>query len=284
MAKYYLDTEFVEGPQTRRICGIPIGKTKPTIDLISIGIVAKDDREYYAISKDFNLREAWERFDEIIEPTSGDVKNIFPEGRKKKFYWLRENVLKPIFYEWIGKDINFHDYDYMFTFNEFKKLMHKHGKTNKQIANEIFEFVNPDLGFAVESYRNSELKPGGRLFDHFKKHNAAEHEGRFVAQPDFYAYYSAYDWVVFCQLFGTMNDIPKGFPMFCYDLKQIMDEKANELMNKVCYESGNHTIWSLNKALSQIKESAYYPINENPHHALSDAHWDKKLHEFLLNT
>ena len=55
---YFLDTEFLEGTQKTLF-----GKSKPTIDLISIGIVAEDGREYYAISKDFNLKEAWNRYD-----------------------------------------------------------------------------------------------------------------------------------------------------------------------------------------------------------------------------
>lgn len=42
--KYFLDTEFIEYP-----C---------TIDLISIGIVADDGREYYAVSTEFNGRKA----------------------------------------------------------------------------------------------------------------------------------------------------------------------------------------------------------------------------------
>ena len=50
---YYLDTEFIEGKQAKTILGIKYGETKPTIDLISIGIVAEDGREYYAISKEF---------------------------------------------------------------------------------------------------------------------------------------------------------------------------------------------------------------------------------------
>ena len=64
--KYFLDTEFLEGTQQRRLCSIELPKlfdTKNTIDLISIGIVAEDGREYYAISKDFNLKEAWNRYE-----------------------------------------------------------------------------------------------------------------------------------------------------------------------------------------------------------------------------
>lgn len=49
--KYFLDTEFLEGPQNpkwlilkSRLGRLMIGKPKPTIDLISIGIVAEDAR------------------------------------------------------------------------------------------------------------------------------------------------------------------------------------------------------------------------------------------------
>lgn len=40
------------------------------------------------------------------------------------------------------------------------------------------------------------------------------------ARPEFWADYGAYDWVVFCQLFGTMCDLPKGWPMFVMDFQQ----------------------------------------------------------------
>ena len=56
--KYFIDTEFLEGTQK----GWFGRNTKPTIDLISIGIVCEDGRKYYAISKDFNLKEAWNRY------------------------------------------------------------------------------------------------------------------------------------------------------------------------------------------------------------------------------
>lgn len=41
--------------------------------------------------------------------------------------------------------------------------------------------------------------------------------------PEFWGYYADYDWVVFCWLFGAMIDLPKGFPMYCRDLKQEID-------------------------------------------------------------
>ena len=39
-------------------------------------------------------------------------------------------------------------------------------------------------------------------------------------KPEFWGYYSAYDWVVFCWLFGSMINLPKGWPMYCRDIKQ----------------------------------------------------------------
>ena len=44
------------------------------------------------------------------------------------------------------------------------------------------------------------------------------------AGPEFWAYYADYDWVALCQLFGTMMDLPDGWPMYCRDLKQLADE------------------------------------------------------------
>jgi hypothetical protein len=42
--------------------------------------------------------------------------------------------------------------------------------------------------------------------------------------PKFWGYYADYDWVVLCQLYGKMIDLPPGWPMYCRDLKQRMDD------------------------------------------------------------
>lgn len=39
-------------------------------------------------------------------------------------------------------------------------------------------------------------------------------------KPEFWGWYSSYDWVVLCQTFGRMLDLPPNFPKFCRDLKQ----------------------------------------------------------------
>ena len=38
--------------------------------------------------------------------------------------------------------------------------------------------------------------------------------------PVFWAYYADYDWVLLCQLFGRMIDLPAHFPKYCMDLQQ----------------------------------------------------------------
>jgi hypothetical protein len=273
--KCFIDTEFLEGPQDKTFLGIKVGKTKPTIDLISIGIVTeriedktqfaylggisnpyekkvhpKISREYYAISKDFNLKEAWNRY-EWKEHKSTHKED---EGKKlyRKVYWIRENVLKPIWHDLIGME-GFPEEGksnvYSFTYKEFKKLLNKYGKTNKQIAEEIKEFC-------LEVPR------------------IQEH-----GNPKFYAYYADYDWVAFCWLFGKMIDLPKGFPMYCIDLKQTIDYFENNIKLRKQNDSIEpNSIWN---TITTYKEHPNYPKHTNEHNALADARWNLELYEFI---
>lgn len=232
--------------------------TKPTIDLISIGIVCEDGREYYAISKDFNLKEAWGRY--------GIIKDFGkPQGLgDKKVHWIRENVLKPIYWDMMNmgdpKEFTVKRKN-EFNYKNFKRLLNKYGKTNKEIAKEI-------VGFCYEM---------DEPVYHLNNHS----NSIIPNNIKFHAYYADYDWVAFCWLFGNMINLPKGFPKYCVDLKQIMDEKADKLIDTVCYNTGNHTILSYKEALKEIKNHPKYPKNNNPHHALSDAKFDRNLHNFL---
>lgn len=290
MSAYYYDTEFLEGTQTKRFLGIPFGKTKPTIDLISIGIVSEDidafskrigktdrtfkGREYYAISKDFNLKEAWNRFD-------------LQDG--KKVYWIRDNVLKLIWVDlfqihgkftkgqayvaW-GEMSNLFKYRYLFF------LIKKYGKSNKQIAAEIVEFVYGKEGDNLTGLSQLETSKKYEFNDKSKN-------------PIFHAYYGAYDHVAFCWLFGKMIDLPKGFPMYSVDLKQMLDEKAMQMTSieatALSCPSCKHDVYDF---LEKTTNGSYkigvlkeyhpnYPKQENAHNALDDARWNKKLHEFI---
>lgn len=149
--RYFLDTEFIEEPGT--------------LDLISIGLVAEDGREFYAESSEVD----WSR----ANP------------------WVLENV-RP----WLtGKTC-----------------------TRAETAAALLEFAPPS------------------------------------EQPEFWGYFADYDWVLFCWLFGTMMELPSGYPMFCMDLKQ----------------------WASQLGVEQL------PLQKSvKHHALADAWWHREVWEYL---
>lgn len=204
--RYYYDAEFLEGTQEKKFLGFSYGKTKPTIDIISIGIVSEDGREYYAISKDFNLKEAWNRFDWKRKKVNDGIPGAYRE------YWIKENVLLPIYKECIYGDMR---NKFPFTYSTMKWILRNYGKSNKQIAEEIVQFV--DARWVEEgNISKGFMYPGGTSIKEVKTTNV-----------QFYGYYSAYDHVALCWLFGRMIDLPKGFPKYTIDLKQILDEKVN---------------------------------------------------------
>lgn len=156
--RYFIDTEFIES-----------GPTRP-IELISIGIVAEDGREFYAISSEFVASHASD--------------------------WVRANVLGQL-----------------------------EGSVSRQplriIAERIRAFVGED-------------------------------------KPTFWGYYADYDWVVFAQIFGTMMDLPKGWPMYCRDIKQWCDQLGNPKLpeqgkgehNALADARWNQTAWKSLEARS----------------------------------
>ncbi len=73
--------------------------------------------------------------------------------------------------------------------------------------------------------------------------------------PEFWGYYADYDWVVFCQIFGAMIDLPEGWPMYCRDIKQLCDSLGNPKLP---------------------------PQTSTEHNALNDARWNKMAYDFLL--
>jgi hypothetical protein len=167
----FFDTEFIED-----------GKT---IDLISIGIVAEDGREFYAESLDCDLSKA--------SP------------------WVKENVIPHLASQQRDKS----------TMNAWSRDGGIGGlMSRKEIRAEIIRFCN------IETY----------------------------GKPEIWAYYADYDWVAFAQLFGTMMDLPSGYPMYCRDIKQWCDRLGNPRLP----EQG-----------------------QGEHNALADARWNKKAYEFL---
>ncbi len=248
--KIFLDTEFIEGWK-KPIKWLPtIGKlNKPyhSIQLISIGLVSDDGREYYAISNEFNPAD------------SND--------------WVRENVLRPIYNQLLSKERYAREYHpnlvEPFTDRTLKNLLKWNGRTNYQIANDILLFIyDPD-----ESGLKSWLGLTENYFKHLKL------IAKTSDKPEFYAYFSDYDWVLFCSLFGTMMDLPKSFPMYCVDLKQQLDETLER--NPMGYKWGD--IIGNESKLDYVKRRGDYPKQDNAHNALDDAKWNAKLYQFIQN-
>lgn len=73
-------------------------------------------------------------------------------------------------------------------------------------------------------------------------------------QPEFWAWYGSYDWVAFCQIFGSMVQLPTGFPMFQMDLK----------------------VWA------EMLGNPELPRQEGTKHdALEDARWNRQAFNYL---
>lgn len=274
--KYFFDTEFKEGFRKPLF-----GKRSHYIDLISIGIVAEDGREYYAISNEFDLRAIW--FDSDT--------------------WVKDNVLKPIHEELCaGQNAYTKTYYYNlfepFTLKSLKNLIKWHGKSIKKIADEIFIFINPHLAkpnsydpkAGIIKYDDHRL----HVIDYNNKHDIYEYapdkKGPYFtwrSKPEFYAYYADYDWVVFCSLFGRMIDLPNGFPMYCKDLKQIMDSHVKNVWWPTYLKSKNGTFESrpktFDQALKLYKNLLYFPHQTKEHNALADAKWNFELYKFLTD-
>lgn len=133
--RYFLDTEFIENPGS--------------IELVSIGIAAQNNRTFYAESTSFDERKADD--------------------------WVKENVLAKL--RWWGRGEK--------------------------------PFVSVSSDGSIETFGTITLIKES-LLDFFSGDPS----------PEFWGYYADYDWVVFCWIFGKMIDLPKGFPMYCRDLKQ----------------------------------------------------------------
>jgi hypothetical protein len=148
--------------------------------------------------------------------------------------WVRENVLLPMY-----KDKVVGDRRNRISISDF----HKHfGERNEQIANDILAFVYP-----VQFKRLSR----GEFYQRTKEYG-------WPNVIEFYGYFSDYDWVLFCSLFGRMIDLPKGLPMYCIDLKQMMNDRGVDSGHPDC------------------------PRLEKEHHAGYDARWNKFVYRWLV--
>lgn len=156
--RYYIDSEFIED-----------GKT---IDLISIGLVAEDERELYAENLEADLSKAseWVKSNAIPSLWSRQKDKSAPNK------WIRDGGSGGLL-------------------------------SHKDIAQEIIRFIGDD------------------------------------PNPEFHGEWCSYDWVALCQLFGTMMDLPTGWPMRCRDVVQFLEDQlglSQDDWPKSLETDGNH--------------------------------------------
>ena len=73
--------------------------------------------------------------------------------------------------------------------------------------------------------------------------------------PEIWAYFGSFDWVLLMWLYGGLSSLPYNFPMYYMELRQ---------------------------EIKRLKlPESLFPVNQNKHHAWSDAFWNKKLHQIL---
>lgn len=194
--RFYLDTEFIQ--YTPDFLGLPV------LDLISIGIVDENNKEFYRINANCNF-------------THADS-------------WVQENVMKPM-----GITL--------------EPSLDGNGMAT------VIDCLHPDneYGWACVDDLHSKWVTKPVLVTELKEYidNCKDDKS-----PVFYTFYGAYDWVIFCSIFGRMIDLPEGYPMYTRDLKQTLDEMGLD-------------------PTKFMKDGDY-------HNALGDAKWNKELHEYLM--
>lgn len=197
--KYFIDTEFIEGFKKPLF-----GKKRHFIDLISIGIVAEDGREFYAVSKEFNPRDADK--------------------------WVTDNVLTPLELEFYKNESA-----YAKTYHSesliLKNFLKWRGKSNKQIANAILTFIHPETfkkfkGSEQEFYSRAKEYGWGEKIEFYGYY--ADYDwvlfcslfGRMVDLPK--------DFPMHC--IDLKQSFDDAFPIYQKDIKECIDypKQTNE--------------------------------------------------------
>ena len=176
MTRFYIDLEFIERGH------------KHPIELISIGIVSEDGREFYAVSTEFNPRHASQ--------------------------WVKDNVIACLPKRYVG-----HPMDGGGSPRLFEEA--KAWKSRSQIRDGIARFVGYER-HATQSNRHGLLGLWDRLVGRQEVKYTAKSSDDF---PEFFGEWCAYDHITFCQIFGTMMDLPQGFPMRTRDIIQTAEDE-----------------------------------------------------------
>ncbi len=201
--QFFLNTQFIDSGNF--------------IDLISIGVECSNGNSFYAISSEFNPRNADE--------------------------WVLENVLKELpsihifddqpYGDLLLSDARWQPEIVLHDSPQDEELFTCPWKFRDRIAFELTHFLK----------KGECRKASG--FESLEKVAIAN------AEPDhdieIWSYYADYHWVAFCQLFGKMIDLPFGIPHHCLDVKQYAVRLGNpDLPSSLAL--GNTPLSALEKA------------------------------------
>lgn len=187
---YFIDSEFIER-----------GSTYP-LDLISIGIVASDGREFYGQSVEFDLRNGNDWVWDNVYPHL-EVCPYKPSELDRAFCCKHKQGKCTIIPE--GEPYNRCPW-----------------RTREQLKRDILTFLNP----------------------------------KRYGKPELLGWCAAYDMIAFCQLFGTMMDLPQGYPHHICDFQCLLDARG-------------------------ITDDMLPQQEVACHHALADARWIRHLWQML---
>lgn len=244
--KYYLDTEFITGFK-KDISFLPtIGnwnKNQFYIQLVSIGIVAEDGREYYAISNEFN-------------PNLADD-------------WVKENVLSKL----PNRRVGFHD-------SPRGKQETLYYKSNKIIANEIINFIDARY-VDINDKSKGFMYPSEKIPNAISSKNVSFYA--YYADYDWVVFCSLFGKMIdlpngfpmYCRDLKQVFDEKQE-----YWASLTEDQRTSNIyrISKKIRSEGKKPIYSTEV---NLKHLSFYPVQENEHNALDDAKWNKELDEFL---
>jgi hypothetical protein len=162
-----------------------------TIDLVSIGFVAVPDWALQPEPDGTNVARQYAR-------TYYAVNSDFDIDALKGNDWLVRNVLPHL-------PVN--DRDHL----------------DQYVAHPADLLPRPDITYVTVSRAATEVKPAWVIANEVRDFILAPHadadDGETV-EIELWADYGAYDHVVLAQLWGAMNDLPAGIPMYTNDLQQ----------------------------------------------------------------
>jgi hypothetical protein len=141
---------------------------------------------------------------------------------------------------------------------------------NRNRRELYLEFDFDDAKAEAHDFVRDNVLPHLRGQERYTREEAARAIAAYLGVPaqtaeskehiEFWAYYADYDWVVFCQIFGTMMDLPRGLPHLCFDLQQLYLLHARPA------------------------GCAKPPPPANAHDALADAEWNRDFYEAMVGS